>query len=49
MKIDAQPFAQSMVSFSMNMITLDDLKGKGKMKVLTSDRARIAGALDPDR
>ena len=49
MKIDAQPFAQNIVSFSMNMIVEDDPKCKGKMKVLTSDRARKAGAVDPDR
>ena len=48
MKIDAQPFAQNMVSFSMNMIVVDDPKGKGKMKVLTSDRVRKAGAVDLD-
>ena len=37
------------MSFSMNMIVVDDSKGKGKMKVLTSDRARKASAVDPDR
>jgi hypothetical protein len=47
--IDAQPFAQNMVSFSMNMIAVDDSKGKSKMKVLTFDRARKAGTVDPDR
>ena len=31
------------------MIVVDDPKGKGKMKVLTFDRARKAGAVDPDR
>ena len=48
MKIDAQPFAQNMVSFSMNMIVVDDPKSKGKMKVLTSHKARKNGVLDPD-
>ena len=48
MKIDAQPFAQNTVSFSMNMIIMDDPKGKGKMKVLTSDKARRTGVVDPD-
>jgi hypothetical protein len=33
----------------MNMIVVDDPKGKSNMKVLTSDRARKAGAVDPDR
>jgi len=36
-----------MVSFFMNMIVVDDPNGKGKMKVLTSDRATKAGAIDP--
>ena len=49
MKINAQPFVQNMVSFSMNMIVVDDPKGKGKMKVLTSERARKAGIVDPDQ
>jgi len=49
MKIDAQPFAQNIVSFPMNMIVVDDPKGKDKMKVLTSDRARRAGGVYPDR
>jgi len=49
MKNDAQPFAQNMVSFSMNMITVDDPKGKVKMKVLTSDRARKASVVDLDQ
>ena len=31
------------------MISADDPKGKGKMKVLTSDRAKKSGAVDPDR
>jgi len=33
----------------MNMIVVDDPKGKGKMKVLTSERARKAGIVDPDQ
>ena len=49
MKIDAQRFLQNMVSFSMNMIDVDDPKNKCKMKVLTSDRARKTGTVDPDR
>jgi len=47
MKIDAQPFAQNMVSFSMNMIVVDDPKGKAKMKVF--DRARKASTIDLDQ
>jgi hypothetical protein len=47
MKIDGQPFPQNMVSFSLNMVSAD--KGKGKMKVLTSDRAKESGSVDPNR
>ena len=49
MKIDDQPFPQNMISFSVNMVSANDLKGKGKVKVLTSDRAKESGAVDPDR
>jgi hypothetical protein len=49
MKVDDQPFPQNMISFSVNMISANDPKGKGKMKVLTSDRAKKSGAVDPDR
>ena len=38
-----------MISFSVNMVSANDLKGKGKMKVLTSNRAKESGAVDPDR
>ena len=49
MKIDGQPFPQNMVSFSVGMVSANDPKGKGKMKVLTSDRARENGTVDPNR
>jgi hypothetical protein len=46
MKLDGQPFPQNMISFSVNMVTTEE---KGKVKVLTSDRARQDGAVDPAR
>jgi hypothetical protein len=49
MKVDDQPFPQNMISFSVNMTSASDPKGKGKTKVLTSDRAKKSGAVDPDR
>ena len=49
MRIDDQPFPQNMISFSVNMVSANDLKGKDKVKVLTSDRAKESGAVDLDR
>jgi hypothetical protein len=46
MKLDGHPFPQNMVSFSVNMVTAEE---KGKVKVLTSARARQDGAVDPER
>jgi hypothetical protein len=46
MKLDGHPFPQSMISFSVNMVTAEE---KGKVKVLTSARARQDGAVDPER
>jgi hypothetical protein len=46
MKLDGHPFPQNMISFSVNMVTVE---GKGKVKVLTSARARQDGAVDPER
>jgi hypothetical protein len=44
MKLDGNPFPQNMVGFSVNMVTA---KGKGKVKVLTSARAKQDGSVDP--
>jgi hypothetical protein len=41
MKLDGHPFPQNMVDFSVNMVTAEE---KGKVKVLTSARARHDGA-----
>jgi hypothetical protein len=46
MKLDGHPFPQNMVGFSVNMVTVEE---KGKVKVLTSVRARQGGAVDPER
>jgi hypothetical protein len=46
MKLDGHPFPQSMVGFSVNVITAEE---KGKVKVLTSARSRQGGAVDPER
>jgi hypothetical protein len=46
MKLDGHPFPQNMISFSVNMVTAEE---KGKVKVLTSDRARQDGTVDPTR
>jgi hypothetical protein len=46
MKLDRHPFPQNMISFSINMVTAEE---KGKVKVLTSARARQDGAVDPER
>jgi hypothetical protein len=46
MKLDGHPFPQNMISFSVNMVTAEE---KGKVKVLTSARARQDEAVDPAR
>jgi hypothetical protein len=44
MKLDDHPFPQNMISFSVNMVTAEE---KGKVKVLTSARAKQGGTVDP--
>jgi hypothetical protein len=44
MKLDGHPFPQNMVGFSVNMVTVEE---KGKVKVLTSARAKQDGSVDP--
>jgi hypothetical protein len=46
MKLDDHPFPQNIISFSVNMVAAEE---KGKVKVLTSARARQDGAVDPER
>jgi hypothetical protein len=45
MKLDGHPFPQNMVGFSVNMVTVEE--EKGKVKVLTSARAKQDGSVDP--
>jgi hypothetical protein len=46
MKLDGHPFPQNMIGFSVNMVTAEE---KGKVKVLTSARAKQGGVVDPAR
>jgi hypothetical protein len=46
MKLDGHPFPQNMIGFSVSMMTAEE---KGKVKVLTSARAKQGGAVDPVR
>jgi hypothetical protein len=46
MKLDGNPFPQNMTGFSVNMVTAEE---KGKVKVLTSARAKQDGSVDPAR
>jgi hypothetical protein len=45
MKLDGNPFPQNMIGFSVNMVNAVD--GKGKVKVLTSEKAKQDGSVDP--
>jgi hypothetical protein len=44
MKLDGNPFPQNMIWFSVNRVTVEE---KGKVKVLTSARAKQDGSVDP--
>jgi hypothetical protein len=46
MKLDGHPFPQNMVGFSVNMVSAEE---KGKVKVLSSARAKQDGSVDPTR
>jgi hypothetical protein len=46
MKLDGHPFPQNKVGFSINMVTAEE---KGKVKVLTSARAKQDGSKDSTR
>jgi hypothetical protein len=46
MKLDGNPFPQNMIGFSVNMVTAEE---KGKVKVLTSAKAKQDGSIDPAR
>jgi hypothetical protein len=46
MKLDGNPFPQNMIGFSVNMVIVEE---KGKVKVLTSAKAKQDGSVDPAR
>jgi hypothetical protein len=46
MKLYGNPFLQNMIGFSVNMVTTEE---KGKVKVLTSAKAKQDGSVDPAR
>jgi hypothetical protein len=46
MKLDGNPFPQNMIGFSVNMVIVEE---KGKVKVLTSVKAKQDGSVDPAR
>jgi hypothetical protein len=46
MQLDGNPFLQNMIGFAVNMVTAAE---KGKVKVLTSARAKQDGSVDPAR
>jgi hypothetical protein len=47
MKLDGNPFPQNMIGFSVNMVNA--VEEKGKVKVLTSAKAKQDGSVDPAR
>src|SRR6187551_190211 len=49
MKLDSNPFPQNMIGFSINMVNAVAPEEKGKMKVLTSEKAKQSGSVDPTR
>jgi hypothetical protein len=49
MKLDGNPFPQNMNGFSVNMVNIVEPKEKGKLKVLTSEKAKQGGSVDPTR
>jgi hypothetical protein len=49
MKLDGNPFPQNMIGFSINMMNADEPKGNEKVNVLTSEKAKQDGSVDPTR
>jgi hypothetical protein len=47
MKLDGNPFPQNMIGFSVSMVNA--VEKKGKVKVLTSAKAKQDGSVDPAR
>jgi hypothetical protein len=46
MKLDGSPFPQNMIGFSINMVNVE---GKEKVRVLTLEKAKQDGSVDPTR
>jgi hypothetical protein len=49
MKLDGNPFPENMIGFSVSMVNAVEEKGKVKVKVLTSAKAKQDGSVDPAR
>jgi hypothetical protein len=49
MKLDGNPFPQNMIGFSINMVNAVEPKRKRKVKILTSEKAKQDGSVDPTR
>jgi hypothetical protein len=49
MKLDGNPFPENMIGFSVSMVNAVEEKGKVKVKVLTSAKAKKDGSVDPAR
>jgi hypothetical protein len=49
MKLDGNPFPQNMIGFSINMVNAVEPKEKEKLKVLTLEKAKQDGSVDPTR
>jgi hypothetical protein len=49
MKLDGNPFPHNMIGFSINMVNVVEPKEKEKVKVLTSEKAKQGGSVDPAR
>jgi hypothetical protein len=49
MKLDGNPFPQNMIGFSINMVNAIETKGEEKVNVLTSEKAKQDGSVDPTR
>ena len=47
MTIDTDPFPQNMIGFSVNAISTDESESTVKVKVLTSEKAKENGSVDP--
>jgi hypothetical protein len=49
MKLDGNPFPQNMTGFSIDTVNIVEPKEKGKMKVLTSEKEKQGGSVNPAR